>query len=85
MHRDEIDEIDGLIEKLESDEVQSKLLPGFQKDFGLTLPAYWKRHKHLSERQLEILRDILFRYDEGSRPSKPSRRYEGFPTKGRNE
>lgn len=72
-------EIDDLIDKLESDDVQTQLLPGFQRFFGASISAKWRKNHYLSEREQEILSDIVQRYDASHRSGSFSRRrYEGY-------
>ena len=79
MTSEEVREVEDLLEKLESDEVQLQLKQGFQRDFAASFPAQWAQFHTASPRQLEVLRDIVERYDKSSKPSAFSRRrYEGF-------
>lgn len=82
MLHDEAREIDDMVERLETEEVQRQLLKGFQQDFATTISVSWKRSRYLSPRQIEVLKDILQRYDpQSKRSSFQSRRYEGFDPK----
>jgi hypothetical protein len=72
-------EISDLFERLGEDHVQRQLLPGFQSEFASSVAEQWRTRKWLSDRQLEILRDLVSRYAEGQKKGSFSpRRYEGY-------
>jgi hypothetical protein len=73
------DEIDDLITTAQSDDVQTKLRPGFQTGFISGVVDQWNRTHNLSDRQIEILEDIVQRFIPSKKPSNFSkRRYEGM-------
>ncbi len=73
------EEIEDLITNAQSDEVQLKLRPGFQTGFISNAVDQWNRTHSLSDRQIEILEDIVQRYVPSQKPSSFSkRRYEGM-------
>lgn len=74
-------EAEALFAELESDEIQSRLRPGFERDFSNSLLEQWDRSEWLSPKQLYWLGEIVKRHRSRSAPS-PSRRYEGWqPTR----
>lgn len=68
------------IDLAESDEVQSSLKNGFEKEFITSVLAQYKKRNTLSDRQQEILVSIVGRIVDGDEEpeKKLSRRYEGF-------
>lgn len=70
--------IDDLIERVQDDALQQKLQPGFERDFSNSVVDRWKRYRTLSDRQLEVLEDLVERH-ESARGSRGGykRRYEG--------
>ena len=74
------DRIAELVETAKSDEVQSKLTGGFMTSFVPKMIEKWEKWQYLSEREQEVLEDIVNRLTD--KPTKPStfsrRRYEGF-------
>lgn len=73
-------EISDLIEKAQSDEVQSKLSGPFQTSFIPRVVEKWNTKHYLSEREQEVLQDLLQQLcTDVKKPSVFSkRRYEGF-------
>jgi len=78
-----------LVARLESDEVQNRLRPGFERDFSNSVLEQWSDRKWLSfegrngkRSQIAIIQEIVERCEERN-DSKDSRRptgrrYEGF-------
>lgn len=59
-----------LIERLESDEVQARLKPGFERDFSNSILEQWERTRWLSTKpkgQLYWLGEIVNRYPSKQR------------------
>lgn len=73
------DEIDDLIITAQSDKVQLKLNPGFQTGFISSVVDQWNRTHSLSDRQVEVLEDLVQRFVPSKKPSSfAKRRYEGM-------
>lgn len=73
-------EIEDLMIAAQSDDVQLKLSPGFQTGFIANVVNKWERNIDLSDRELEILQDLVGRYIPSKRPPSnfSKRRYEGM-------
>ncbi len=56
-----------LLAELETDEVQQRLRPGFERDFSNSILDQWDRSEWLSEKQLYWLGEIVGRHARAMR------------------
>lgn len=60
---DERARVQELLDRLESDDFQQRLRSGFERDFSNSILNQWAERGWLSDRQIEILEDILTRHE----------------------
>lgn len=85
----ELREVETLVARLQDDDVQRQIRPGFERDFTNSILEQWFERRWLSvhgrngkRSQVEILREIVGRCEDRTMPKqesrRSSRRYEGF-------
>lgn len=68
-----------LVERLQDEDIQDKLKPGFQQSFSASIIRKYTHGINLSPREEEVLRGLLEQLDPARKPSKfQARRYEGW-------